>query len=91
MYWLVNLLCVERSLVVAEKRSTLGIGLSLASAPADLLTGPGRYGDDDSEDEEHCHDGEGKDPLERNDAVKELGDSQRSSENAQVEAHGVVL
>ena len=81
----------SRRLIVAEKRSTLGIGLCLASAPADLLTGPSRYGDDYSEDKQHCHDGEGKDPLECNDAVKELGDSQGSRENAEVEAHGVVL
>lgn len=82
---------LSRCLVVAEKRSTLGIGLSLASAPADLLTGPSRYGDDHSEDEQHRHDGEGKDPLEGNDTIEELGDSQGSRQNAQVEAHGVVL
>lgn len=76
--------------VVQERRSLLVLGNdSLASAEAaaeDLGEGNGK-----GSDEEGGHDGKGKYPLEGDDLSEELADTEGGAEDAEGEAHGVVL
>jgi len=78
--------------VIGKERGALLIrGRLGAAAERQVPAHHGGDGDEDGQDEEHGHDGEGKDPLEGDDLVAELCHAQRGGEDAQVEAHGVVL
>jgi hypothetical protein len=76
-------------LILCEERGTLLV--SRRTAPVDLSASRGRDSDDDSSDEKQSHDDKGKDPLEGNHLVKELGNSDCSSKDAKREAHSVIL
>lgn len=78
-------------LVVREERGTLLVGRGRALRPAVLLASPSRDGNCDGGHEQDGHDGEGEDPLECDKLVEELCDANGGSENAEGEAHGVVL
>lgn len=60
-------------------------------AKAQLTSGPRGYGKDEGCTEQHSHNGKGKDPLKGHDLVFELRNTERSGQNAEPEAHGVVL
>lgn len=46
---------------------------------------------DQGRDKDGCHDGEGENPLERNDLSKELTDTKTCAEHGQGKAHSVIL
>lgn len=81
---------LERSALLGQERRTFLVGWLLLS-PRKFPSGPSWNGDDESEDEENSHDDKGKNPLEGNDLVGELGDTERGREHAEGEADGVVL
>lgn len=78
-------------LVVCKERSALGVTGRLSSSPEVLATRPCRNSDDKGEDEQDCHDGEGEDPLERDDLSLELSYTQSGRQHAQEESHGIIL
>lgn len=78
----------SRGLVLGEERSTFGVG---RAAERDVSACPGRNGNDQGQDEQHRHDGEGEDPLEGDNLGEELADTESGSQDAQVESHGVIL
>ena len=77
-------------LAFVKEGRALGI-LGRRSSPLYLPARPGRNSDDQSHKEHNAHDDEGKDPLQRNNLASELSDTNSSSENAEGEAHGVIL
>ena len=68
-------------LILCEERGTLLI--SGSTAPVDLPASRSRNSDNDRGDEKKSHYDKGKDPLEGNHLVKELGNSNCSSKDAQ--------
>jgi len=79
---------LSSSVVFVEKRGTLLIGqyVGLGGAVGHLGNG-----NDNRRNKQDSHDGEGKDPLESDGLVKELADANCCGEDAEGEAHGVVL
>jgi hypothetical protein len=73
--------------VVGEERSALLVNRWNII----LLACPSGHGDDNGQDEEDCHDGKGKDPLEGHDLAMELSHSDGGRQDTETEAHGVVL
>ena len=57
-----------------EQRSALRIALGLPT-PSNVPAGPSWHSHDDGKDEEDGHNGEGEDPLEGNDLIEELANS----------------
>lgn len=76
-------------LVVSKEGSTLLVGRGRSEV--DLSASRGGDGNNQSQDEEDGHDDKGKDPLEGNDLVEELSNTNRSSKNAEGETDGVIL
>lgn len=85
-----NALLAHRLVVLAEERSTLGVGLHLLS-PLEVFSSRSRDGDDHGGNEQGSHNGEGENPLESNNLSEELSNADGGGEHAQVETHGVVL
>lgn len=83
----------ESCLVISEKRSSLPVSWRRRGllSPAVVSASGGRDRDDNGGHEQDSHDGEGEDPLERDNLSEELGDTNGGCQNAQVEAHGIVL
>lgn len=80
-------------LLVVQKRCSLLIGwhdCALASE-GQLLAKDSWNCDDQGGEEENTHDDKGKDPLERNSLGQELANPDGGCQDAQCEAHGVVL
>jgi len=65
--------------------------VSRCRSPANLSASPGGDCDNDSCDEEKSHDDESENPLESNDLVKELRNTNGRGKNTEREAHGVIL
>lgn len=63
-------------LVVGKERSTLLVGRLAAPDEWNIPAHHGRNSNDDRQHEEDSHDGEGEDPLERDDLAVELCDSE---------------
>lgn len=80
----------EQSSVVGEQGGTLRVG-RLAASERDVSAQRSRDGDDQRQHEEDGHDGEGEDPLEGDDLAVELRHAEGGGQDAQVEAHGVIL
>lgn len=59
--------------------------------PSGVSAGGARGSNGDGQHEEDSHDDEGEDPLECNDLALELGDTNCGGQDAESEAHGVVL
>lgn len=78
-------------LVVSKKRSTLHVSGSRATAPVGLAASPGGHSDGERGNEEDRHDDEREDPLEGDNLVEELADTDGGCEDAEGEADGVVL
>jgi len=80
-------------LAVLQKRSSLLIRWNdgTFSSERKLLAEDAWDCDDQGGEEEDSHDNEGKDPLECNDLGEELANADRGGQDAQCEAHGVVL
>lgn len=82
-----------RYLLVVQKRCSLLIGwhnCALASE-GQLLAEDSWNCDDQGGEEENGHDDKGKDPLECNGLDEELANADGGCQDAQCEAHGVVL
>jgi len=76
-------------LAVVEKGSSLLVlGDDRLSTGCTKSTGDS---DNDSRDEESCHDNECEDPLEGNDLSQELADTEGSSKNAERKTHRIIL
>lgn len=75
---------------LVEEWRALGVRVTPA-LPLELLAGPGGHGHGDRCDEEHSHDDECEDPLQGNHLAEELRNANRRGEDAEVEAHGIVL
>jgi len=82
--------CSGGSSVIGEKRSALRVG-RLPATEWNVPAQHSRDGDDDCQHEEDGHDGEGEDPLEGDYLTVELRDAEGGGQDAQAEAHGVVL
>jgi len=80
---------LARCLVVSKQGCTLCISLGTwgGFAPASGCGHSNYHGGD----KESSHDGERKDPLEGDDLAEELGNTNGSRQDAEIEAHGVVL
>lgn len=63
----------------------------LLLAPAQLTTGPGGNGNDRGQAEQHSQDNKGKDPLQSDKLALKLRNAKRGGEDAEPEAHRVVL
>lgn len=77
--------------LLVEKRSALGIRVHGTLSPANVTAGPNGHGNAERGEEEDGHDGKGKDPLEGDNVVGELGNTNGGSEDGEREAHGVIL
>jgi hypothetical protein len=77
---------VPRLILVVEKRSAL-----LVSGRRRLSSKPGTASDGAAAEEERSHANEGKDPLEGDDLVEELANTESSGEDTEGETDGVVL
>lgn len=75
---------------LVEKGRTLGVTVG-GALPLELLAGPGGYGHGDGRDKEHSHNDESEDPLQGNNLAEELRNTNGGREDAEIEAHGVVL
>lgn len=74
---------------IIQKRSSLAV-LSVMGR-TNLLSEEAWDGNNEGCEEENCHNGEGKDPLEGNGPGEELTNSKRSAEDAESESHGIIL
>lgn len=86
-------MALVESLVIIQKRSSLLISRhdGLVSSEADLFSKNSWNSNHQSGKEEYCHDGEGENPLEGDSSSEELANSQSSRQNAECEAHGIIL
>lgn len=75
---------------LVEERCTFLVCRSDAP-PSGVSAGGARGSNGDGQHEEDSHDDKGKDPLECNDLALELSDSNCGGQDAESEAHGVVL
>lgn len=78
-------------LVVVQKRSSLLVLGDDGLASSEATTEDLREGNDKGGNKEGGHDGESENPLECDDLSQELADAEGGAEDAEGEAHGVVL
>lgn len=81
----------KSKLLLLQQRLSLSVFVDNSAALEGVLADETREANQDGQDEQDGHNGECKDPLKGDDVSEELGNTQSSTENAQVEAHSVVL